>query len=599
MADPRALGWLTLSLAIALAYSLPALGEAFSTPFIIQDDARQHVFWMQRFMNPELFPNDLIADYFQTVAPAGYAALYRVVAWMGIDPILFHKILPVSLSLVTAGYCFSVCLSLLPVPTAAFMASVLLMQGLGLTDAIVSATPKAFVYPLILAFLDALLRRNLWLTMGAIALQGLFYPQLVLLSSGVLVLRLLQWQPKSGAESPDQPMQRPFRGPGIPKLRIPKNWGDRRFVLAGLTVSFFILLPYLLQSNAFGPTLTAAEARQLPELSIPGSRARFFYDDEPITFWLNRRSGLRLATALTPVTNALGLLLPLLMILSGRLRGLQHTVLQRLDSGIAILPNVFISSLVWFGIAHLTLFRLHLPSRYTQHSFRVVFSLAAAIAIVAIIDGLFRWALTKPPLLEAAHFPKLFSLRGVVAVLVSGGLGIAVLAYPAFVSEFPMTAYQVGNFPELYGFLRSQPNTTLIASLSEEANNLPSFAQRSVLVAREYAIPYHTGYYTPFRQRIRDVAVAQYSPEIDTVQTVIEQYGITHWLLDRPAFTPSYTQNRLWIRQYPDIFDDALKPLQDSDRSPVLKRRLEPCTVFRQQSLILLDAQCLTAAKEN
>ncbi len=560
MTDPRVLGWLALSLAIALLYSLPALQDAFSTTFIIQDDARQHVFWMQRFTDPDVFPNDLIANYFQTVAPKGYAALYRTAAWMGLDPIFFHKVLPPILNLITAALCFSVVLQLLPVPTAAFTAAVLLAQGLGLTDAIVSATPKAFVYPLMLMFMDALLRRNLGLTVGAIALQGLFYPQLVLLSSGVLVLGLIQWQ--QGLSW--------FTG----------NRGDRCLVFAGLVAAFLILLPYVLQSSEFGPTLTAADARQLPEFSTAGSRTRFFYNDDPATFWLKGRSGLRFATALTPATNALGILLPVMMLVPKRFPLVTH-----LGPGVVILPNLLVSSLMWFGVAHLALFRLHLPSRYTQHSFRVVVSLAAAIALITLIDGVWRWVSTHP------RRPSL--IRRGVALIITGVLSLAVLAYPAFVAQFPITAYQTGQAPELYRFLRSQPKDMLIASLSEEANNIPSFAQRSVLVAEEYAIPYHTGYYSEFRQRIEDVARAQYSPEINTVQSVIRQYGITHWLLDRPAFNPNYIENRLWVRQYPDILDKVLMPLSTTRHSPALEAWIKPCTVFRQKGLILLDARCI------
>jgi len=56
---------------------------------------------------------------------------------------------------------------------------------------------------------------------------------------------------------------------------------------------------------------------------------------------------------------------------------------------------------------------------------------------------------------------------------------------------FPGTSgYIVGGEPLLYQFLRRQPNDIRIASLTEEANNLPTFAGRSVLVAKTYADPY-------------------------------------------------------------------------------------------------------------
>ena len=72
--------WLSVSLGFAVVCSWLALKEAFSSQWVVQDDARQHVFWMLRYLDPELFPQDLIADYFQSVAPVGYTSLYKLAA---------------------------------------------------------------------------------------------------------------------------------------------------------------------------------------------------------------------------------------------------------------------------------------------------------------------------------------------------------------------------------------------------------------------------------------------------------------------------------------------------------------------------------------
>ncbi len=144
--------WLSLSLTFATIYSLGALQQAFSGEYVVQDDARQHVFWMGRFLDPELFPNDLIADYFQSVAPRGYKTFYWLFAKLGIAPIFLNKLLPLGLSLVTAAYCFGVCFQILPIPVAGFLASILLSQNIWYQDDIVSGTPRAFLYPLFREF---------------------------------------------------------------------------------------------------------------------------------------------------------------------------------------------------------------------------------------------------------------------------------------------------------------------------------------------------------------------------------------------------------------------------------------------------------------
>lgn len=84
--NSRMVFWFSLSLTFAAMYGLLGLRQAFSGEYVVQDDARQHIFWMRRFLDPALFPNDLIADYFQSVVPWGYSTFYRLFAAVGIDP---------------------------------------------------------------------------------------------------------------------------------------------------------------------------------------------------------------------------------------------------------------------------------------------------------------------------------------------------------------------------------------------------------------------------------------------------------------------------------------------------------------------------------
>ncbi|MGL5192685.1 MAG: hypothetical protein ACRC8Y_03630, partial [Chroococcales cyanobacterium] len=187
--------WFSLSLTVAAVYGIGGLQQAFSADLVVQDDARQHVFWMQRFLEPGLFPNDLIADYFQSVAPAGYALFYRAIAAVGIAPLLLSKLLPPLLGLITTAFCFGVTMELFPVPIAGFMASVLLNQSLWMQDGLISATPKAFVYPLFLPFLYYFLHKNSLATGICIALLGLFYPQYVLIVAVILLLQAVAYKP--------------------------------------------------------------------------------------------------------------------------------------------------------------------------------------------------------------------------------------------------------------------------------------------------------------------------------------------------------------------------------------------------------------------
>ena len=88
--------------------------------------------------------------------------------------------------------CFRVFMRLMPDPRGAFVSSVLLCQVLWWKDDVISATPRAFAYPLFLLFLLLLLRRRLILCLVAIALEGLFFPPAMLVSIGIIFLCLIQ-----------------------------------------------------------------------------------------------------------------------------------------------------------------------------------------------------------------------------------------------------------------------------------------------------------------------------------------------------------------------------------------------------------------------
>ena len=62
--------WLAAALVFVAFWMSRSLWPALD-PNVVQDDARQHVFWMQRLVDPTLLQDDLFADYFASQAPAG------------------------------------------------------------------------------------------------------------------------------------------------------------------------------------------------------------------------------------------------------------------------------------------------------------------------------------------------------------------------------------------------------------------------------------------------------------------------------------------------------------------------------------------------
>ena len=184
--------WLILSIIVSILFSCAGLKLSFQSIYTIQDDARQHIFWMQQFSDSDLFQGDLIANYFKSVSPWGFTTLYKLVNHLGIDIFWFNKISPLLIGIATTIYCFIVCLEFIPVPLAGFFSSLLLNQNLWMVDDLSSGTPRAFIYPLLLAFIYYLLKQNTFLCVSAILLQGLFYPPALLLSATILLINFLK-----------------------------------------------------------------------------------------------------------------------------------------------------------------------------------------------------------------------------------------------------------------------------------------------------------------------------------------------------------------------------------------------------------------------
>ena len=532
--------WLVASILMAILFSLSGFGLSLGE-YTIQDDARQHVFWLQRLGDRNLFPNDLIADYFSSVAPAGYKFIYWLANLFGLDPFVFNKLLPLLLGIGTSIYCFLVTIAIFPVPLAGFFACLLLNQNLWLLDDLVSGTPRAFLYVLFLGFIYHLLRQQLLPCLLFIVLQGLFYPQTVLISAGILSLNLI----------------------------TQKN--GRSLYLSRANRCILVVGIYKLQTAEFSEVITLAKARQLPEFSPVGRSA--FFSDRPWHFWLiAKQSGWLPFEWQYFALSAFGLLLPAIAQFPQR----WHLVTQLSDRA-RIIWQILLTSFGWYVLSHLLLFRLHLPSRYSQHTWRMAIALLSGITITILLHKLI------VSIAPYSHWRQ----RIILAI------AIVALLYPTYaVQAYPQRlGYVTANSPELYQFLQQQPKDITIATLSSEADFIPSFAQRSVLTAREYSIPYHWDYYKQIRQRTRDLIRAQYSLNLQDVEQFSDRYRVDLWLLDRSAFTPEYLNRNDWLKQFSAEVQPAMINLQK--QLPAIATKIDRCRIFSTDKLDLLNSECL------
>lgn len=541
--------WLGCSVLVTWLYAIVPLIQAFRDDFVVDSDARQHVFWMARFLDPGLFPNDWIADYHQSVAPVGYALLYRLAAAVGIEPFAFNKLLPPVLATIAIGFVFRFCREIGLSLARAFLATVLLNQALWIRYDIVTGTARSFIYPLLALFLFHLARKEAIGIAGAIVLQGLFYPQCVLVACGTLVLRIFRSWRKGRSEAIAS-------------------------YLLGMVAGVLVLLPYVLQGTPFDPAIDAATARQMPEF-LPGGRVEFFHANAIEFLLWGKRSGLLPRIDRVSVWLWLGVLLPV-SLWRARWQGQTAAPAARRER-LGILSDVAIASVGVFGLAHLVLFRIHHPSRYTMHSLLMVLAIAAAIWLAPKLGRARSWLQRR------------IGAYGAIAIFTAL---LAIVPPLAYGYRFK---YKQGPAPELYTFLQAQPPATMTASLSRLGNDLPSHARRGILASPMYAIPYHVGYYREIQNRVAATLAAQYTTDPAVLARVVRQYGIDFFLLDRDAFAPNYLTggDRRWLRPFAG-WQQAADSRQAGSSPSALERQRNHCVAIAGETWELLDAACAT-----
>lgn len=552
----RTLFWLILSLSVPLYFGGLTIAYLFQQDYVIQDDARQHVVFLQRLIDPQLFPNDWIANYFETIAPVGYKSLYGLVAKLGITPLNFAKVVPIFLSLITTVYLFLTCLFIFPIPLSGFLATLILNQHLWLNDDLVSATPRAFIYPIFSAFLYYLLNRSLIPVLITIGIQACFFPQLVFVQALILILRLVRWR----------------------SLKLSDQKADYILGLSGTLVCGLVLIPYALNLSTFGSVITAEQMRSLPEYGLSGRNEYFgvsFWQ-----FWLLGNSGIRIPVFPSIILAGLGL--PFV-------RRSRLPLFEAMTAEVKVLWQVLAASLVMYGLAHLFLLRLHFPSRYTYHTLRIILAIAAAITLTILLNAGWRWWRYK------RRIQSRLTLRDNILVGLTASLIAAVLIVPALPQIFlQFQGWIVGDAPALYQYLAIQPKDTLIASLTPEANNLPAFAQRSTFIGREFALPHHPKYYEQFKQRVVDMIHLQYTPNASEMLSLIDQHSIDFLLLDRADLSSDQQLQQDWLL-HSSFQATALKAADRLHQGiePAILPWIDRCSVVSTEQWVLIQTSCM------
>ncbi|WP_152047157.1 hypothetical protein [Aureimonas psammosilenae] len=550
--------WLALSLLLGLAAAIRFLVQAHAAPGGIQSDAMMFLSWMGRWDDPSALMGDLVADYWQSVTPWFFQALFKGAWQLGIGPHAFARLLPAMLFVAVPIASFRFLRSIGAEPLVAFAATALLLFNfVALSNSMASATPRSLWPLLLLLLLDGLARRNIVqsaLTQGCLA--GC-YPQLTLVTSTMIGMTLLQ-----------------------PRLLF-LDLAPKRLLLVGACGLATVagLLPFVLETGAFSPVVTLAEARTLSTFG-PEGRNVVFEPDGSVDLLCGRRVGL-FQNACHGTPNLLFVFLALAAVFGPVVllrRWLRSDESRRMGMSSELPFLLLLASLAWFVIAASTMFRLHLPSRYST-----------ALVTLAILT-------TFPLLVErirARRFPRWLRERRSGRILMHvGTIAVLILAFGGALGV--KRSMLSPDNPELVAFVRSLPPGARVAGFVTDLDFSPVLTNRSTLFSRELTIGYQLGYLRPILARMADIrdAILTNDPVILADRLRRNQVDVL-LIADETLRDPKVPERFRGFFQADELKDAETQATVQG--LTALSRSAADCTLKRIGRVWALDAPCLMA----
>lgn len=463
---------------------------------VYADDAAQHLFWMYRFVDPSLFPNDLSVVYFGDVsaAPWGYRSLYYLLSRF-MDMQTASELVAVVLVLCSCWLAWKLgeaCGDEQPALRGLLVVvSLLVLLPIKVTDLLTPlGLQRSFAMGLTLLCVWALVsRRYRWVGVSWLA-GALFYPVIIVtlgLTGGVVFLLDI------------------IRDRRLPPAAI---WN---MVLGVAAVGIALLSSEL--PPGIGPTVTGAQAMTMPEF-FAGGRLGMFGMNFSATWFADHLIALG-----WPRPMVLLMVVALGVVLVFRRRAIPPAGWVMVAVGLS----------VWF-ISRQVLFQLYLPNRHSRWSvacFAVVLFSAVAYMVVQSLRRR----------LAASNQGALRGLTWGVALVAPLLVGAALLPEARRVHNKPVDL----DMERAYAFLAGLPADTLVAAHPDVVDFVPLRSHRSVLVSSEMSLPFMLGYYNQLKPRIEASLRAAYATSVEEMDAALADFGVDVMLTDASVWEkPDY-----------------------------------------------------------
>jgi hypothetical protein len=463
--------------------------QALTSPYVVNDDVRQQIFWMRQWLDPELFKGDLLADYARHYVPWGVKGLYWLASWVA-DPITFSQILPGLLFIFLALCLYCLGLRLGGRRLAWTTVAVYWLMPFFL-DNLSGGLARAFAAPLLAFF---------WLSwqedwpgwMGAaLILQALFIPYVFLICA---LAAGLAWLASRAAKTAPPPF------PARPRHFL--------FLAAGAILVGLMNVSYV--RDGFGPLVSYAEMLNRPEFY---ARGRYPILPVPSIFWeliapwewlapfrdLGPAAAIAVCIIVPPVT----------------LWGLARVAWQPLKPRLQPLCYLGLAGLILYFAARVWLLKLFIPDRYLIYTLNLAYCLILALGLHTALK-LERWPRNLV----------------ILALLAAAGLGVLRLKNVGLMDY--------STYKPLYQALAATPKDAVIAGHPNLMDNVPTFAQRRALATYKLAHPWSKGLWQKIEPRLHDLFAAYYAADPREVIAFCRKYGVSFLVVDDRHFLPEF-----------------------------------------------------------
>jgi hypothetical protein len=409
-----------------------------------------------------------------------------------------------------------------------------------------SGTPRSFSPALLVLLFYAMVSKRDVLALIALVFLAAFYPASAIVGFTMFALAKVRsvWPPR---------LFQPIRS-------VLVVGGAALLMVAAVA-------PFLSHADQWGPTLTLAQAKTMPNMMSLTGRTTIVDPSGGIGWICSSRMGYFPAIIScggdVPAAYLLDIPLAIPMIVLG-FRALRRPAGD---------PNrlyliAFAATLIWYLIAIFFAFKLHLPSRYSQRVLELLEGLAIGQLLGEWLDANFDKDTRKVRIAKRATWVFMTLL---------------------FLS--PIMDVRRPADRELIANIRALPANVRIGGVSDELEFIPALTGRSVLGAAEQAVPYQLGYFNQVLPRLRASLVMVSTPDVNALRQAVSDYHVDYILAEREMLSSAKITGR-FPSVLPGESDAASAALRQSRPAFLAQPR---CIEYAGENLMLVDAHCAVA----